>query len=60
MQSNPLEHVIAAYPFPSDKRPNRQRKLYIISKMAKSSKTTTRIYILGNVRIVAIVNKSKF
>ena len=59
MQSNPLQHVITAYPFHSEKRPNRQRKLYIISQKAKTCKTTTKKYVLGNVGIVAIVNKSK-
>ena len=55
-----MKHVITAYPFPLKKDQIVREKLYIISKKAKKSKTTTRIYILGNVRIVAIVNKSKF
>ena len=60
MQCNPLKHAITVYPFASEKRPNRQSKLYIIRKKAKTRKPTTRICILGYVRIAAIPNKSKF
>ena len=55
-----MQHVITACHLASGKRPNRQRKLYIISTNTKTSKTKTRIQILGNVRIISFANKSKF
>ena len=54
------KHAITADPLLQKKRPNRQSKLYIISRKAKTSKTTRRICILGYLRIVAIADKSKF
>ena len=55
-----MQHVIPVCRFASEKRSNRQRKFYIISKRAKNSKTIRRIYILGNLKIVLFANKGKF
>ena len=55
-----MQHVIPVCRFASEKRSNRQRKFYIISKRAKHSKTIRRIYILGNLKIVLFANKGKF